>query len=159
MVIEGGRLSGQAWTLPNDLDTEAQVGAGKTLPSQGRGQLFVVHDPRPEETGDCSTAFDPFELVRVPVNYRGICKPDEDPRLENPDGIDGQACLPQFCCDNIKHLCGVPLCPPCDQNTCPGIDLGGRYVLSGPTSIVGTGENGQSVPNCVPFPLPSLCCE
>jgi hypothetical protein len=158
VVFDGSVLPGQAWTLPNDLALENQVGAGKTLASQGRNQLFVVYDPQPEVTGDCETALDADDLTRVTVEYRGVCTEGEDQLVENPEGIDGQACLPQHCCDNIKHLCGVQLCPPCDDTTCPGVDLGGRHVLSGPTSIVRTTDDGWRVPNCIPFEMPAICC-
>lgn len=159
VVFEGSVLPGQAWTLPNDLALEEQVGAGKTLANQGRNQLFMTYDPKPDVTGDCETAIDADDLRRRPVIYRGICAEDEDHLVENPEGIDGQACLPQHCCDNVKHLCGVPLCPRCDDTTCPGIDVGERYVLSGPTSIVRITDDGWRVPNCVPFEMPPICCQ
>jgi hypothetical protein len=159
VVFNGSILPGQAWTLPNDLALEAQVGAGKTLPSQGRNQLFMVFDPNFEQTGDCATAIDADTLTRRDVVYRGICADGADHRVENPEGLDGQACLPAHCCENVRHLCGLPLCPPCDDDTCPGVDVGGRYVLSGPTFIERTTDDGKRVPNCLPFELPALCCK
>jgi hypothetical protein len=160
IVFEGSVLPGQAWTLPNDLAMEDQVGAGKTLPSQGRGQLFVVFDPNSEQSGECATAIDAESetLTKREVNYRGICADGEDRRVENPAGVDGQACLPAHCCDNIQHLCGLPLCPLCDAQTCPGFDFGGRQVRSGPTKIDRITDDGWRVPNCIPFELPALCC-
>lgn len=158
IVFEGSVLPGQAWTLPNDLALEEQVGAGKTLPSQGRGQLFVVFDPDSGSTGDCATALDANTLARRDVMYRGICADGEDHRVENPAGVDGQACLPAHCCENIQHLCGLPLCPLCDEQTCPGTDFGGRQVRSGPTRIDRITDDNWRVPNCIPFELPALCC-
>jgi hypothetical protein len=157
-VVDGAGPAGQAWTLPNDLAVAEQVGAGKTLASQGRAGLFMVHDPDPDGSGDCTTALDPLTLMVETVRYRGICGPEEERRLENPTGIDGQACLPQSCCDGIAHLCGVGLCPLCSGETCPGIELGGRNIRSGPTRIVRTTATGKAVPDCVPFELPALCC-
>jgi hypothetical protein len=158
IVFEGSVLPGQAWTLPNDLAIENQVGNGKTLPSQGRGQLFVVYDPDPGSTGDCATALDSNTLARREVKYLGICADGQDHRLENPAGVDGPACLPAHCCENIQHLCGLPLCPLCDEQTCPGLDFGGRQVRSGPTRIDRITDDNWRVPNCIPFELPALCC-
>ena len=167
-VINGGRLSGQAWTLPNDLASSLQVGEDHTLESQGTGRLFVVYDPKPDQTGDCTEAPDPDDpdvpLRPRPVKYRGICEDGEDPVIENPEGaigagIDGQGCLPSYCCEGIKHLCGVELCELCDEDTCPDLNLGGRSIRQGPTSVVGTADNGKSIPNCVPYEMPSICCE
>lgn len=163
-VYDGARLSGQAWTLPNDLALSDQVGKGNELSSQGRNQLFVVYDPEPEDQGDCSQARDPDNSLAVrPVNYRGICKPGESQVVENAEGevgagIDGQACLPEKCCGAIQHLCGVRLCDLCDEEHCPGLDLDDRHpIRQGPTSVT-VDENGRNVPNCVPFELPDLCC-
>jgi hypothetical protein len=160
VVFNDSVLPGQAWTLPNDLALEAQVGVGKTLPSQGRNQLFMVFDPDPDQTGDCTTAIDADTLTKEEVEYRGICTDGEDHRVENPEGVDGQACLPAHCCDNVKHLCGLPPCPPCDDETgnCAGVSVGGRWVLSGPTRIDRITDDGWRVPNCIPFEMPALCC-
>ena len=164
-VYDGGRLSGQAWTVPNDLGDPEQVGKDRALPSQSAETAFVVYDNDIDGQASCATAQDPDNDLNVrPVNYRGVCEPGEEVRIENPEGavgagIDGTGCLPSACCDNIQHLCGVPLCDVCTEETCPGLDLGSDHpIRQGPTSITGTGDNGKSIPNCLPFPLPTLCC-
>lgn len=167
-VINGGGPSGQAWTLPNELALSDQVGEGNTLEGQGRGGIFVVYDPKPDQTGDCTKAPD-LQDPEVPlrprkVNYRGLCEDGEERVIENPEGqigagMDGQGCLPESCCEGIKHLCGLELCPLCDDETCPGLNLDGRDIRQGPTSIVATSDTGKSIPNCVPFEMPSLCCD
>ena len=167
-VIEGGSLSGQAWSIPNELADPEQVGAANVLPSQGVDGMVVVHDPDPDAMGDCSFALDPLPIVtggssepsedRM-VAYRGVCEADESFAMESSEGIDTVACLPEYCCEGISHLCGVELCPVCDAATCPGVDLGGLNVRSGPTEIVRVDREGRAIPNCVPFELPTLCCD
>jgi hypothetical protein len=163
-VYDNARLPGQVWTLPNDLALTAQVGEGNTLGSQGRSQLFVVFDSDPDNMDDCTEAPDPDNrLLPRPVNYRGICEAGESKVIENAEGqvgagIDGQGCLPEHCCDAIEHLCGVPLCEVCDEESCPGLELGDRSIRQGPTSVK-LNAQGRNVPNCVPFELPDLCCD
>lgn len=158
-VYNGGRLSGQAWTLPNDLASEDQVGQGNALASQGLSRMFIVHENPAPATRECGTAFDPLALTNRPVEARGLCG-DGDPLIvENDLGFDGAACLPKSCCEGIDHLCGVPLCEFCSETTCPGTDLGERLVRSGPTKIVETLQNGKNVPDCIPFEMPTLCCD
>lgn len=160
-VYNGGRLSGQAWTLPNDLGNPQQVGSDNVLPSQGPGQLFVVHDGEPDAAPiDCSRAIDPRpgSFGERAVTFKGICQPGESLLTENEVGFDGANCLPEDCCAGIMHLCGRPLCEYCTEETCPGTNLEGRFVRSGPTEIVEVTREGKSIPNCVPFELPTLCC-
>ncbi|HEX6241413.1 MAG TPA: hypothetical protein VFZ61_10985, partial [Polyangiales bacterium] len=142
-----------------------QVGASNVLPAQGRSGLFVVFDPNPDATGDCSTARDPDNgLMPRPVEYNTLCQSDEDPWVENPEGsigegVDGTGCLPSRCCEGIKHLCGLPLCPLCNDKDCPDLNLGDdRPIRQGPVSVR-TDENDKVIPNCVPFEMPSLCCD
>jgi hypothetical protein len=164
-VYNGGRLAGQAWTLPNELADPKQVGDGNTLSSQSRSALFVVYDPDPDSMGDCSIAEDPDnDLMPRPVEYRGVCKEGEDPWIENPmgstgEGVDGTGCLPTHCCDGVQHLCGIPLCPLCDETSCPGLDfVGDRAIRQGPSEVKQRESDGKMIPNCIPFEMPSLCC-
>lgn len=156
-VVDGARLSGQAWSVPNELGDEAQLSSA-ILDHQGRSKLFVVHQDNPDgEQSRCTRAPDPTNYLTVrDLAPRGICAPDEEPFGEDilpgtlHRGSDGNACLPQRCCDAVAHLCGVTLCEPTDQD--------GHTVRSSPTALVGTGANGRPVPNCIPFPMPDLCC-
>lgn len=159
LAIVGGGSSGQAWTLPNQLADEGQVGEDGVLAHQGESGLFVVHDPKPDVQGDCTQAPDPANLnAPRPVMYKQICAPGTDPMNQSEGlygtlkGIDGNACLLQACCDNVKHLCGVPLCDVRQER--------GLNVRKSPTSLATRKVGGQEVqvPNCVPFEIPDLCC-
>jgi hypothetical protein len=169
-VYDGGRFSSQAWTVPNDLGTPAQLGdpkneKGLAIPSQSPAGAFVIYDRDVDNQGQCRTALDPdMDLVRRRINFNGICAEGKDPRTENKpgqpfEGVDGTGCLPDACCQNIRHLCGVPLCEVCDEETCPGLELGdGHPIRQGPTKIEKVTKEGKSIPNCLPFALPELCC-
>jgi hypothetical protein len=161
---KGGRSSGQAWTVPNELGDAAQI---ETTPlgSQGGAGLFVVHDPDPATTGDCSVAADPIATLLdpnagpVPVTLRGKCTEDPAPLNEVGLGVDQAGCLPAACCEAVAHLCGVPLCPPCDQDTCPALVAQGLSVRTGPRAVRPGVAAGKGRPDCVPFELPSQCCK
>jgi hypothetical protein len=157
--FSGNILSGQVWSVPNELASPVQVGPGKQLASQGR--QFVVHDPRLDETDQCDTAYDALTGRDRAINFRKTCEADQEIRVESaldPQGVDGQACLPSNCCDAVKHLCNLPLCPACTDGTCPNLGLGDLQVRQGPTKIERT-VNGVGIPNCVPFAVPAFCCE
>jgi hypothetical protein len=163
-VVDGARLSGQAWTLPNDLSVPLQVGKDNVLASQGREQLLVVYDPE-GEAKSCKTGSDPdMGFITRDINYRDICEPGENDKIENPagavgEGIDGEGCLPEHCCDGIMHLCNIELCELCTEETCGAVGADERHpIRQGPTQIVRV-ENGKNIPNCVPFEMPSLCCD
>lgn len=163
VVIEGGRYSGQSWSLPNELGDPAQVGS-HALSSQGRSEMFVVYDGDPSSVATCSEGLDPVASTIAgapkyqPLNPRTICKEGEEPFGEDVlpgstvihRGSDGNQCMPAHCCANVKHLCDVELCPL--------TEIDGRAVRSSPTRFTGTGANHKPIPNCIPFPMPDLCC-
>lgn len=156
----GARFPGQAWTLPNDLASTTQVG-DDALASQGAPQLFFVTDKTPTEKGSCKQAPDPKmigvvdgELAPTPrdVKYKKVCGDDESPFSEDAEGIDSTSCLPKACCENIAHLCDVPLCPE--------IEISNVKVRANPSEGVGTSKsNGAVIPSCIPFPMPGMCCD
>lgn len=149
-TVAGGSLSGQAWSIPNELAEPVQVGDA-ALASQGLDGLFIVHDPSPNDTGDCKNASDPQLLLQErEIVYRGICKEGDEPILENAVGVDNVACLPSLCCDPIKHLCDVPLCPT--------IKVDGLTVRGSPTEVKPNAD-GIKTPDCIPFKMPDLCCK
>jgi hypothetical protein len=75
------------------------------------------------------------------------------------EGVDGTGCLPTHCCDGVQHLCGIPLCPLCDETSCPGLDfVGDRAIRQGPSEVKQRESDGKMIPNCIPFEMPSLCC-
>lgn len=167
-VAEGTRFSSQVWSLPNELGDPAQVGAGKDLESQGYNHLFVVYDPDLESDARrraaaaegtdqyCTKSGDPDMGIAGILNpreirFKGICAKDENPFAEDAEGVDSVNCLPDSCCDAVRHLCGVKLCPAIE--VAPG-----RHVRTSPTGIAGEGPNGQPVPDCIPFVMPRLCC-
>jgi hypothetical protein len=162
-VYRGGQDSGQSWSLPNELADPEQVGNDVVLADQGRAGLFVVHDPNPDETGDCTQATDPSAVLGggglVDVEYRGLCGDDEPALFEAGPGVDAAGCLPADCCDAVRHLCGVPLCPFCDEATCPELAEAGLAVRRGPSAVQVPKDGGPAVPDCVPFAMPRVCCE
>ncbi|MFT3927992.1 MAG: hypothetical protein QM778_36025 [Myxococcales bacterium] len=159
LTIVGGGSSGQAWTLPNQLADETQVGEENVLAHQGTDALFVVHDPNPGVQNDCKQALDPVLLQTRDVKYKQVCQPGQASGNESAGlygtlkGIDGSECLQQACCDNVKHLCNLPLCEVYQER--------GLNVRKSPTSLTTRKVDGHEVqvPNCVPFDIPQLCCE
>jgi hypothetical protein len=159
------RFSSQAWSLPNPLGDPAQIGAA-ALRSQGWDQLFVVHDPDPEsherrladpDDHYCRKAVNPdgTSLMAVDIPFRTLCEADESPFDEDAQGVDTVRCLPSSCCDSIRHLCNVPLCPTVDVDTA---GEGERLVRRSPTRIVETTADGRQVPDCIPYSMPADCC-
>lgn len=139
-ALSGGRYSSQLWTVPNEMSDPEQVGAANVMPDQGLDGSFVIHDPSEGEPPAC----DDSKLF-------GQCEGEEHNIVViDPTGADFYACVPKFCCDEIAHLCDVPLCAKVDTAV-------GR-IASGPTKIVSTAANGSSVPDCIPFEMPKVCC-
>ncbi|HVZ31467.1 MAG TPA: hypothetical protein VG963_03530 [Polyangiaceae bacterium] len=141
-TISGAISSGQAWNVPNELGDPLQTRAADLLPHQGVDGSFVVYDPMPGTTASC-----------VVTDLHGICAGPleivEDTRME---GIDSFNCLPADCCAAVKHLCTVPRCG--TTTTAEG-----DTIYASPTSIVSTTADGKQVPDCVPFEMPSACCQ
>jgi hypothetical protein len=137
-IVTGGRYSGQSWTVPNELANPVQVGAANVLAHQGVQGTFEVRDPTPNISAECTvgTLFPRCEgdVAGVQQSTTGI------------PNVDSATCLPKYCCDEIAHLWGVPVCP-FDEAT-------GMYAAS---SAVVMGPNGKPVPTCLPFPLPAVC--
>jgi hypothetical protein len=187
-------FSGQSWSLPNELGSDAQVNPdGKhpenVIKSQGWDRLFIVHDPHPEPTDECTknTTYNPDKgFIEEKIQLHGVCKPGENPLIEDPGygtshtggGGDAPVCLPDDCCDAVSHLCGVPLCDVLPLSRAEGLHLAeegkpvwnvrGSPTSSTPKEVTETVTlNGQTitrtevrqVPNCIPFPLPSQCCK
>ena len=187
-------FSGQSWSIPNELGNDAQVNsdgqhASDVIPSQGWDKLFIVHDPNPDPTDECTKneTYDPdMGFAKRKIKLRQVCKAGENPLIEDPGykpdgaggGSDAPGCLPDDCCDAVSHLCGVPLCPVINLARTEGLHEAESgepvwKVRGSPTSStkVEVKEtvtiNGQSVtrtetrekPNCIPFPLPSQCCK
>lgn len=130
--------SQQSWTIPNELANPVQVNEAfaKMMSSQGAGGAFLVHSPadRPAN-GSC---------LGTPA---GLCSGNQ-PEVD-PAGPDTATCLPPNCCNDIAHLCGLPLC---ETETIDGV-----AVRKGPSKITGmAGDAG--IPNCVPFEMPRICC-
>jgi hypothetical protein len=159
-TIVGGGSSGQAWTLPNQLSDREQVG-DNVLTHQGEDALFVVHDPHLDAQKSCETALDPASLMQRPVAYKQICAPGVNPLNQSaglygtPQGIDGNECLQQACCDNVKHLCRLPLCPMRTDAAVRGLPVRGSPTKVEPRVVDGV---EVQVPDCVPFEIPDLCC-
>jgi hypothetical protein len=185
-VAEGTRYSGQSWSLPNELGNPVQV-KGNVLASQGWDKLFIVHDPDPEPSDECTTETTIDTLGRegnnptgeqVKVTLRGLCDEGEARIDEDADGVDGTMCMDPDCCEAVKHLCGVPLCDVIKLDEAEGLsaaeenDDSAWNVRGSPSTVElkpfsltitqngvrGTKQLQRGVPNCIPFALPSQCC-
>jgi hypothetical protein len=142
LSTSGETFSGQAWTIPNDLGNPEQVVDGEAVADQGTSGMFVVHDlsadDNPVDSRDgsarptvgCDIAVDPA-LV-------GIMDPPVRP-------VVWVAPLDE-CCAAILHLCDVPLC-------------GLSAVDDDHAVATGTVINADGTPSCIPFPMPSGCCD
>jgi hypothetical protein len=163
------RFSGQVWSVPNPLGDTAQIGSA-ALESQGWDGMFVVYDPDPESdkkrraavradpTKDfyCHKTVNPDTFSFKELEFRGICGAPGQPKTpfdEDDDDVDTVACLPQHCCENVAHLCGVPLCEPVKYEGDAKHNL-----RKSPTKIVKKLPNGSQVPDCIPFLMPPDCC-
>lgn len=127
--FQASTLSGQAWSIPNELGMAEQMCDGADtcdalVPSQGVSQAVVVHDTNPDGSAtQCAAGINP-------------------------------APVPDACCDGVLHLCDVPLCGMQDITAADGSIVS---IRRSPTKIVGE-ENGYGVPDCIPFPMPPSCC-
>ena len=132
----------QSWNVPNELGNEKQVGAN-VIASQGPNAAFFVSDPNAAPSrSNCD------------AQAGSMCAGNTLPVIE-PDlgrGFDSPTCLPSRCCDAIKHLCGLELCP---RKTLP--EEGGRGYIESPTRVTAIAPN-VFVPDCVPFEMPRQCC-
>jgi hypothetical protein len=143
-VIEGGRYSGQSWSVPNELANPVQVGAENVLGHQGVDGTFAVYDPTPDAQTACSEGGVLFP--RCAGDVAGVL----ESALPGIPNIDTADCLPSRCCEEIKHLWEVP-----EPRLCPYDEAG---IRSSPSAIDHvSAANGMPVPNCLPFELPSQC--
>jgi hypothetical protein len=129
--------SQQSWAIPNELGDPDQLNKepANSMPSQGASGAFLVHSPA-ERPMSC------------PVQPAGLC-PGNQPGMD-PAGADTATCLPSNCCNEVAHLCGVPLCETEMVGDVP--------IRKGPTKITGTTPAGVGIPDCIPFEMPRVCC-
>jgi hypothetical protein len=154
--IVGGSLSGQAWSVPNELgdpcqfsdDAECADGAGLAVPSQGPLGSFIV-----AEADACANATSAVGESRPDSN---ACDGDDAPRscvtarslLTGMTDDIAYKCPPPECCDPIRHLCDVPLCEVEELKGAEGVRVRPQAE----------DDDGDGVPNCLPFLMPFSCC-
>jgi hypothetical protein len=158
--------------VPNGLGDPAQIGPLVTHPTdgqvdvadaQGVGRTVWLIDPDPstplgrqDDVSQATACFHAPVALGAPAvpNYQsfttGSCTAD-DPSMED------------LCCEPIMHLCNVPRCPyeGCD----PGVVSSPREGHGQTEQFIYTNSCGEViskevyVPECVPFYMPSACCE
>lgn len=139
--VLGGSFSSQAWSLPNELGSEAQIDAPFAA-EQGIDAMFLVVDPNPDGPvgrldgrEGCSEAVDLDTMETRTINFVDFPTPEAQ----------------THCCAPVAHLCGVPLCEAVEIMDPRSSEM--VSIRPGPTSVDEAG-----VPDCVPFLMPGLCC-
>jgi hypothetical protein len=163
-ALSGGTLASQAWSIPNELgcpdvaylppgfainqldeDPTTPCGAPDTLmlADQGPQGRFAVVDENPDDAPDPTSTAD----------GRGVPLCGTAPRastgmLDSVTYVD----VPEACCDGVRALCGLPLCPL--------VDRAPRMSGTGSVGIreLRAGDVIDGVPTCVPFHVPVSCC-
>lgn len=167
--ITGGQLANQLWRLPNELGVPAQVGDAPdcgqgsnpqcyTLPSQSLQGSVIINDPNTNnpggyrERGTDTSVCDSGPTLNLPSGTYNFGQWANDPSgAMGPD-----APTRQNCCEGIRHLCNVPLCPYVDASVAWSTTV---YKVRGQPTSTTTDSNGNVIPNCVSFPMPYQCCE
>lgn len=196
-VYEGGSYSSQAWSVPNELgcpdtayhpgaidqldpvDSQGHLlqcatgdvppGSSVMLPSQSRRGSFAVVDP-----DDANTPALDQQTASMPTEGRGVesCTTaihTSGPLAGMPGPVDRsmQMHVPTQCCEPIRHLCGLPLCPLRDATIDPaypeGVRASGGSRQTREMRVLGTdytmAADGTVTPLCVPFMMPVDCCQ
>ncbi|MBT6489712.1 MAG: hypothetical protein HOK97_08120 [Deltaproteobacteria bacterium] len=132
-------FTGQAWVIPNELGptdtmylnpTTGQLPENMQLVSQGpTGRFRVVENT--SSNGVRNQCEEGMDFLSAEPGMRPI---NYQP-------------VPENCCAAVKHLCDIPLCETV------AAQAGGRIRRSNSTDPV------TGLPQCVPFFMPSSCCE
>jgi hypothetical protein len=181
-VVDGGALSGQAWSIPNELgcpDTEYRVSAVNQLDAplpdgsfpacgdlqsvmlegQGRAGGFAVVDTSNNA---------PAEAENATVTGHGIasCRMARSATSGEVEVVTYRMPPSPTCCPaTLDQFCGLPLCArrePSDQHpgaVIPGA-MGGRAIreirVEGEDFV--RNERGIVTPLCTPYLMPVECC-
>lgn len=180
-IIEGGSFSSQAWSIPNelgcpdpyarpgtnlavsqiDLDPTANCGSEPTvceLPldspmqcSQGPHGRFAVVDP--------DSTNSPDGLDDTPGHGVAECQTAVSSMTGMPRTVEYME-VPDECCAAIARFCDLPLCPLRPSAVIEGSG-GEREIreVSDPNTDYGMNEDGTYFARCVPFLMPSSCCD
>jgi hypothetical protein len=126
--VLGGEFVSQRWRVPNEA-------LANFASDQSLAGTFRVVETDPDTAPDAAA-----------MTYgHGVAACEEapdpvDPTMTRP--IDTPP-LPPACCDQVEHLCGIPLCP---------VDMSGSSATRAATMVV------DGKPNCMPFLVPASCC-
>ncbi|MBC7171372.1 MAG: hypothetical protein H5U40_03035 [Polyangiaceae bacterium] len=170
--IEGGAFSNQVWAVPNALGDPAQLGplppeppAGESpavASSQGVGRAVRFVDPTPDgvrgRQEDPAACFAPSLDPGIPARIPNFSSYVDDGACDA-----GEPALEDLCCAEVRHLCFLPLCP---NDACePGIVSSPREGMGELRRFSYTSSCGETVearryfPECIPFHMPTVCCE
>ncbi len=178
--LVGGELSGQVWTIPNELGDPVELppldappgatpepdctGDARCTDSQGIATAFLVHDPDTATSpsranGDATCLFGPSVFAPTatePYVFTDFATSAVQALVDADPALDTVEQVRALCCDPIAHLCGLPLCGYVPAQGDPT-----RSVRGGPsalTRVVWTDGTERFVPDCVPFFMPTPCC-
>lgn len=185
-VIEGGSYSSQAWTIPNELGCPDPVYRPNALDQNGspiavsqldEDPFASCGDPRRSE---CDATGTLMQCSQGPAGRFSVVDPDgaNAPDHTNTTAGHGIATcqttirgatmmpdsvaympVPSECCDAVRHLCDLPLCPLRPRAIRPGAE-GASSIRE--MSVLGEDftqdEDGTITPRCVPFLPPASCC-
>lgn len=132
--LRGGFDAEQTWLLPNELGDPGQV----STPVPAQATTFWVVDPDPSTTGGRATGREECSQSLSGAGTRPVRYLDFSEHGASAEEVRSR------CCNDIRHLCGVPLCP----------------TIETPHGIIATSPSSaqNSIPNCIPFAMPGVCC-
>lgn len=183
-LIEGGRFSSQAWSIPNELGCPDPY-RPNALDEQGNPITISQVDEDPfthcgPPEGPCDDTGTNMHCSQGPAGRFSVVDPTPDNAPDPNDTSPGHgvaACqmaysattmaprpidyqdVPEACCAPIAHLCGLPLCPLRDAAVlADGSGVRAIRELSVPGEDYRVNEDGSLTPLCVPFLMPASCC-
>lgn len=164
-ALEGGLFASQTWRVPNELgcpdvayrppgtavnqideDPTTACGAPDTLQLTGQGPdgRFAVVDADAADAADPADTSDGRGVAACQMTARAATG-----MLDAVTYVD----VPPECCDAVRPLCGLPLCPLMDRAPLAGAGAGARA-----TRELRAEDLQDGVPTCVPFHMPVSCC-
>ena len=118
--------------------------------TQGPAGRFSVVDPDGANAPDSTDPSAGHGVAACQTTLRGATM--------MPDSVAYMP-VPSQCCDAVRHLCGLPLCPLRPNAILPGAE-GERSIRE--MSVLGedfmVSDDGTITPRCVPFLPPASCC-
>ena len=185
-IIEGGSSSSQAWSIPNELGCPDPY-RPNARDEDGEPITVSQVDPNPltscgPPSGPCDDADTNMQCSQGPAGRFSVVDPTPGNAPDTADTSPGHGiascqnafsvtdmevraieymAVPEACCAPIAHLCGLPLCPLRDAAALPGSgDVRAIRELRVPGEDYELRDDGGTlVPLCVPFLMPTSCCQ